>query len=117
MGGKHKYNAKKVIIDGHKFDSKKEGRRYEELRDMEEAGLITDLELQPRFSWTTTYSANDRTMTSNRFFYKADFLYFCSENKIVVEDVKGYKFGPAYATFKRKRKIVEHLYGIRIIEI
>ena len=117
MGGcKHKYNAKKTYVDGIKFDSKKEAERYVVLRDLEVNGLIEGLELQPRFSWSTTYAANGKSMTSNRFFYKADFSYY-SDGELVVEDVKGYKFGPAYATFKRKRKIVEHLYGIRIIEI
>ena len=117
MAGKHKYNAQKVTVDGFKFDSTKESKRYIVLRDMQSAGMIEDLELQPRFSWSTTYKANGKSLTSNRFFYKADFRYTDSENNTVVEDVKGYRYGPAYQTFKRKRRIVEHLYGIRIIEI
>ena len=37
---KSKYHNKKVIIDGIKFDSKKEANRYQELKLMQRAGKI-----------------------------------------------------------------------------
>ena len=45
----NKYRNKKVIVDDYIFDSIQESRRYKELKLLERAGTITDLELQPRF--------------------------------------------------------------------
>lgn len=42
----NKYSAEKVTVDGITFDSKREARRYGELRMMERAGQIRDLQLQ-----------------------------------------------------------------------
>ena len=44
-----KFNARSVEIDGHRFDSAAEGRRYATLAALERAGKIAGLELQPRF--------------------------------------------------------------------
>ena len=37
-----KYHNKKVMIDGHNFDSKLEAQRYTELKLMQKQGLIKD---------------------------------------------------------------------------
>ena len=37
--------------------------------------------------------------------------------KLVVEDVKGYKKGPAYNVFSIKRKLMLQVYGIRVQEV
>ena len=42
----NKYSAEKVTVDGITFDSKREARRYGELRMMERAGQFRDLQLQ-----------------------------------------------------------------------
>lgn len=39
----NKYMNRQTIVDGQKFDSKKEANRWMELKLMERAGLITDL--------------------------------------------------------------------------
>ena len=44
-----KYKNKKVEVDGIEFDSKKESRRYWELKLLQQAGKITDLQLQREF--------------------------------------------------------------------
>lgn len=44
---KSKYKAVRCEVDGIKFDSKKEAKRYGELKMMEKAGLISDLKFQP----------------------------------------------------------------------
>ena len=41
---KSKYHAQPVEIDGVRFDSQKEARRYSELRLLERAGEIKDLQ-------------------------------------------------------------------------
>jgi transcription elongation factor Elf1 len=50
-----KFHNKKVTIDGIDFDSQVEGRRYEELKAMKQSGIITDFELQPRFTVLKSY--------------------------------------------------------------
>lgn len=117
---KNKYNATKTVIDGHKFDSLKEGRRYEELKLLERGGVIGYMELQPRYDvvvngWKICY-------------YLADFRYWDYEKGAeVVEDVKAmpktakairkYKQTAAYRIFRIKKKLVEALYPIIIIEV
>lgn len=70
-------------MDGISFPSKSEARRYVELRDLEQLGSISDLELQPKFSL--------KSVTGNHICnYIADFRYVDKETgKTVVEDVKG----------------------------
>lgn len=45
----NKYRNKKVIVDGEEFDSKKEGNRYKELRLLERAGEISNLNYNQDF--------------------------------------------------------------------
>ena len=98
-----KYKAVKTIVDGIKFDSKKEAKRYQELKLLERGGVIKDLELQPRFDFVL----NGVKMG----FYKADFRY-TEDDKIVIEDVKGFKT-PMY---NLKKKMMRAFHGIDIFE-
>ena len=96
------------------FDSRKEMNRYEELIYMVDTGEIHCLERQPKFPWKTVYSHGDRTYEKNNYYYRADFQYvICATGDVVVEDVKGFRT-PEY---KRKKRIVEHLYEITITEV
>ena len=49
MRRQDKYGNRKVTIDGITFDSKREMKRYCELKLLEKAGEISGLELQPEF--------------------------------------------------------------------
>lgn len=84
-----KYHNTKVEIDGHKFDSKAEARRYQELRLLEKAGTISGLELQPVFQLQPTFKHQHRG-TVLLIKYIADFKYY-EGKRCVVEDVKGFK--------------------------
>ena len=44
----NKYKAIKTKIDNITFDSKKEARRYTELKQMQKIGVIKELQCQPR---------------------------------------------------------------------
>lgn len=82
-----KYRNTKVIYDGIKFDSKKERDRYITLKQLEKAGIIKELELQPKFLLLDTIHYKDKTYPKT--YYKADFKYFDNEKgKYIVEDVK-----------------------------
>ena len=81
----NKYNARKVTIDGIKFDSKAEARRYGELKLLVQAGEITDLECHPRFRLLDGVTWNGKRYRPVN--YTADFQYR-EGDKTVVEDVK-----------------------------
>lgn len=99
----NKYRNKKVIVDEKEFDSKREGNRYKELKLLERAGEIKDLELQPRFLLQDSFKKNGRTF--RKIEYVADFKYI-ENGKTIVEDVKGIQTD----VFKLKHKIFEKVY-------
>ena len=83
-----KYLSKQTIIDGIKFDSKKEGLHYLELKRKQELGKIFDLELQPSFILQEKFKRDGKTYRP--ITYIADFKYV-EDGKVIVEDVKGFK--------------------------
>lgn len=100
-----KYHAKKTVVDGIMFDSKKEAARYEELRLLERAGVISQLTLQPRFELQEGFRKNSKSY--RKIEYVADFMY--RDNKAeetVIEDVKGVKT----EVYKLKKKLFEAKY-------
>jgi hypothetical protein len=112
--------AKPEWVDGIRFASKSEGRRYRELKLRERAGEIACLELQPEFPIEVLNPANGEAILCG--VYRADFRYrqkeideggFSGRWRLVIEDVKGMRT-PIY---KLKKKLVEALYGIRIVEV
>ena len=108
----NKYRNKKVIVDDYIFDSIQESRRYKELKLLERAGTITDLELQPKFLLQDTFKKNGKTY--RKIEYIADFQYI-ENGKTIVEDVKGIQTD----VFKLKHKIFEKVYPdleLRIIK-
>ena len=78
-----KYGAKVIHMDGHRFDSVKEAKRWCELKLLLRAGEILDLEPHPVFK---LYAHGPEGPVGGRK-YTADFQYR-EGNKIVVEDVK-----------------------------
>jgi hypothetical protein len=100
-----KYHSKKIVIDEITFDSKKEGNRYLELKMLEKAGKIKDLELQKVFELQPSFKKNGKTY--RKITYKADFSYFDIEKgKCIVEDIKGFKT----EVYKLKKKMFEYKY-------
>ncbi len=102
---RNKFNAKRTLVDGILFHSAKEARRYGELKLLERAGIIRNLELQPQFP---IYINGTKCFT-----YIADFAYF-EADKRVTEDVKGQRT----QIYRLKKKCVEAYYpGLKIVEI
>ena len=102
----HKYGATAVVIDGIRFASKKEGKRYGELKLLAKAGEIKHLELQVKYGF--------HVYGEIMFNYVADFVYFVPETgKCVIEDVKGIRT-PLY---RLKKKLIEAQYSFEIMEI
>ena len=100
-----KYKAKKTVVDGITFDSKKEARRYQELKLLEMAGAIKDLVLQPRFLLQDKFKYKGKT--ERKIEYVADFKYLDTKTgRVVVEDTKGYR--PDVYKLKRKLFLKKH---------
>lgn len=110
-----KYLAQKIEVDGHLFDSKKEAKRYMELKDMQDRGEIDALRIQVPYELIPSQKVNNKVI-ERACTYKADFVYE-KDGETVVEDVKGYRKGTAYSVFVIKRKLMLHRYGIRVKEI
>ena len=108
---RNKYNAKKVVIDGIKFDSKKEGKRYQELRILQLAGVISQLAMQPGFKFIID-GRPVKMMNGHTAKYTADFSYV-ENGETVYEDVKGMKT----EAYRLRKAITEHIYGIKITEV
>ena len=101
---RHKYGAQRTEADGLWFDSKKEARRYTDLKFMERIGEIQSLQLQMKFPLSVAGVVIGR--------YVADFVYF-QDGKRVVEDVKGMKTD----MYRWKKKHMQAEYGITIREV
>ena len=113
-----KYRAVRTTVDGIAFASKKEAKRYAELRLMEKAGEIRDLTRQQSFA----IEVNGQKVCG----YTADFSYREKQQiagappsgfqgtywPLVVEDTKGFKT-PVY---RLKKKLMKAVYGIEIRE-
>ena len=108
-----KYNAKKVIVDGITFDSKKESKRYLELKQMQENGEIHDLQLQVPFELIPSFEIviDGKKRKRRKMQYIADFVYYIG-NVRIVEDVKGRKTD----VYKIKKKIFEYKFKTTIKE-
>lgn len=100
-----KFGAVKTEVDGRRFDSKAEARRYQELLLLGKAGELRELELQPSFRLTV-----NGTLIAH---YVGDFAYLDYSGRYVVEDVKGMKT-PVY---QLKKKLMKALHAIEVQEI
>lgn len=101
-----KYHAKRTTVDGVTFASKAEATRWQELRLLERAGQIADLEYQPRYLLTVNGVVVGTYVGDARY---RDVL----RDRLVVEDVKGVRT-PVY---RLKKKLMRACHGIDITEV
>jgi hypothetical protein len=100
-----KYRAIPSEVEGIRFASRMEARRYRELRLMEAAGEIKDLELQKRWPLVV----NGKKVCT----YVSDFEYTeTMTGRRITEDVKGART----AVYKLKRALMQAVHGITIRE-
>lgn len=99
---RHKFNAVRCETDNIKFASKRECKRYLELKALREIGKVV------RFLRQTPFHLPGNTK------YVCDFTVFWEDGRVTFEDVKGMRTA-AYIT---KKKQVEDLYDpMKITEI
>ncbi len=103
---RNKYGNQRVVVDGITFASKAEAKRYGELKLLERAGEILNLELQPKFALVGIGATKICQ-------YRADFAYQRTNGPLVVEDVKGMKT-PVY---RLKAKLFRDNFGFSITEV
>ena len=116
MMRKVKYGNRKTELDGITFDSRKEANRYAELRILEKAGEISNLELQKPFILQPGFVHEGKKIQPIK--YVADFVYtdIKARRINVVEDVKS----PATRkdkVYQLKKKMMLYVHGIEIKEI
>ena len=124
---KSKYHSIPTCVDGIEFDSRKEARRYRELKLLEAAGKISNLEMQVPFElipaqyeecnevYTKGPRKGERKIghcIEKAVIYRADFMYI-EDGKIVVEDTKGVRT----KDYIIKRKLMLYVHKIQIKEI
>ena len=83
---KNKYRNTITYYKNIRFSSKKEKSRYIELKQLEKAGIIKELELQPKFLLLDTIHYKGKTYPKT--YYKADFKYKTKDGVEIIEDVK-----------------------------
>ena len=103
---KNKYGNQKVVVDGYKFDSKKEANRYFELKILQLAGEISGLKMQEPF----LLEVEGKKVAK----YIADFVYL-RKGQQVVEDVKS-SATRKLSTYRLKKKLMFAIHGITIVE-
>lgn len=99
-----KYKSKKTIVDGISFPSRKEARRYQELKLLKKAGEIKDFELQPEFELQPKFKFFGRTIRPIK--YIADFRVIYPDGTEIIEDTKGIETD----VFKIKKKMLLYRY-------
>lgn len=118
-----KYGNKRVEWQGIAFDSKKEMQRYLVLKEAQDKGIISDLELQPKWELipkiTETYVKHLKTKdkvcertAQLPITYTADFGYV-KDGERIIEDVK---ISPKTLPkeFVLKVKMMRAIHGIKI---
>lgn len=98
---KSKYGAKRVEIDGIKFDSQKEANYYLELKIRLAAKDIKGFCRQPEF------------ILAPNLRYKADFIIFNNDGTSEIIDVKGMQT----QVYKDKKKVFEDKFDLKIMEV
>jgi hypothetical protein len=98
---KHKFRAIPTELDGIKFASRKEAKRYRELELLKKSGELLFFLRQVPFHLAGNVK------------YVCDFLCFWKDDTVTIEDIKGIKT-PMYIL---KKKQVEATYPVSITEV
>ena len=134
---RNKLGNKPVIVNGERYASQAELRRHGQLRLLERAGEISDLQRQKvyelipgHYEYVPTGKIFTRGARKGEMEYKrvtvelpvnyiADFVYKDKDGNTVVEDVKGYTDtkSATYAKFVIKRKLMLWIHGVKVKEV
>jgi hypothetical protein len=113
---RNKFNASKVECDGMTFDSKKEHKRYIELKAMQQRGEIRDLQHHTKFELApkTKLEGEKRAKPALRYF--ADFTYYMISGEYIVEDVKS-EATRKKDSYRNKKHLMKTVLNIDVREV
>jgi len=100
---RQRYPHKITYVNGIKFHSQDEARRYKELIVQEKSEEIQNLIMQPRFLIQESYVYRGAKVRKAE--YIADFMYNNQKGEVVVEDVKS-KHTATDELYRLKKKLM-----------
>ncbi|MGF3072763.1 DUF1064 domain-containing protein [Facklamia sp. P13069] len=105
---KHKYRAKKVVVDGITFDSKAEAMYYNHLKVLKKAGVVKNFSRQVEYVLLDKLEHPSTGKTVRAIKYVSDFMIAYTNGKSEVVDVKGV----VTKDFKIKAKLSMNKYQV-----
>lgn len=84
---RHKYGARKTVVDGIKFDSQLEAKYYYHLMTLKQLDQVEEIELQPEF--LIQEKKKYKSETIRKIVYKLDFKVVYNDGYTEYIDVKG----------------------------
>lgn len=96
----NKYNARKTVVDGIRFDSQAEANYYLFLKSEKQAGRINDFDRQQRIE----LRGENGSLIAH---YKIDFTVYHNDGLTEFVEVKGY----ITSTWRMKWKLFEDKFG------
>lgn len=103
-----KYRNKKTVVDGFKFDSKKEANRYLIYKDEKERKRILDFKMQVKYK----FIINGQLVCS----YVSDFVITHLDGRTEVIDVKS-EMTRKLPVYRIKKKLMKAIYNIEVKEV
>ncbi|GAB00772.1 MULTISPECIES: DUF1064 domain-containing protein [Acinetobacter] len=113
---RNKFNAQKVELDGMTFDSKKEHKRYIELKAMQQRGEIFELEHHTKFELAPKIKLEGEKRAKPALRYFADFTYYNITGEYIVEDVKS-AATRKLASYRNKKHLMKTVFNIDVREV
>ena len=84
---KHKYNAKKTVVDGISFDSKAEAEYYIHLKYLQSINIVRSFYLQPVINIIPNFKYDGKTI--RKMDYRLDFKVEYTDGTTEYIDIKG----------------------------
>lgn len=108
-----KYNAKKVEVDGIKFDSKAEAEYYLHLKQQVTERQILGFERQKRMLLQEGFNVEGVKGKIRPIFYVVDFIVTENDGTLTYIDVKGVETD----VFKLKKKLFMKRYNTALLKV
>ena len=106
-----KYRNVPTVVDGIRFDSKKEANRWAELKLLERAGHIRLLDRQVAYELAPSVKIAGEKRARPALRYTADFAYEdCERGGLVIEDTKGH----SDTAFRIRQHLMATVHGIHV---
>lgn len=110
----NKYNAKKVEVDGIKFDSVAESRYYKYLLGLLDDGVVESFEMQKPYTLLDKFPHPKTGKTIRAIKYVPDFEVIYTDGRVEVVDIKGFMKNPV---FLLKAKLFMFRYQVPLLVV